>query len=310
MRKALLLLLTCLAASGTALAQSTNRPSEVDQAEILRRGNYVQYVSDEAQSGTDGDYGDPLAPPASDADKWFISVFTMRGCGGCEQLKRDWATSQWLLALAHPSQPKQSWSHYNVYSREDKSQAFRCEKLKITVFPTVVVQPPRSGRYGSANTVVFQQTYSGNPKELAQQITRAIRLYVSKLQAPRQATTQATGDAADCYPNGIDPPWQPNPKDDPFAPLFPPSDQPFRIPPDEAYGPSLVQLVESAIKFVVIGALLVAGGMGGFAIVIYLLRLRRESAARQGQLQEVLAELLASQRQARQKDSAAGPANG
>lgn len=307
MRTLLFLLVTCLTA-GSALAQSPGRPAQVDQAEILRRGNFVQYVSDESQAGADGDYGDPLAPPESDADKWFISVYTMQGCSGCERLKRDWAASEWLQALAQPGQPKQSWSHYNVYLREDESQTWRLQNLKITAFPTVVVQPPRSGRYGDAKTVVFQRTYSGNPKELAQQITRAIRLYVSKLQAPRQAATQATADPADCCPNGTDPPWQPIPKDDPFGPLYPPSDQPFRIPPDDAYGPSLATLVELVVKVVVIGALLLVCGVGGFVIVVYLLRVRREAVARQSQLQEVLAELLAAQRQARR--TATGPVDG
>jgi len=34
------------------------------------------------------------------------------------------------------------------YLHEDQSQAFRWQDVKIAAFPTVIVQPPRSGRYG------------------------------------------------------------------------------------------------------------------------------------------------------------------
>ena len=63
-------------------------PMVVDQDEIRRLGDVVQYVG----AGPRGDgvdaYVQAMAPPASDADKWFISVLTMKGCAPCEKLKR------------------------------------------------------------------------------------------------------------------------------------------------------------------------------------------------------------------------------
>ena len=112
-----------------------------------------------------------------------------------------------------------------MFSREDQSQAFRLEKLQIEAFPTILVQPPRSGRYGDPQTVVYQGTYGGDPEKLARQITAAIRLYVSKLEpalTPEPPVQQASEG-----PGRIDPPWQPPPKVEPrlpdFLPVFPDS---------------------------------------------------------------------------------------
>mgnify|MGYP002623348369 FL=1 len=78
---------------------------EVDRAEVLRLGNMVQHVGDIEGDPVDL-FVEAMGPPASDADKWFISVITTQGCAPCQKLKTDWATSPWLLALADPNDPK------------------------------------------------------------------------------------------------------------------------------------------------------------------------------------------------------------
>jgi hypothetical protein len=207
-----------------AVVPVLGQEAEVDREEVLRLGNMVQHVGGIESDPVDL-FVEAMGPPASDADKWFLSVYTMQGCAPCQQLKSDWATSPWLLALADPNDSKKSWAHYNVFSREDQSQAFRIEKLQIEAFPTIVVQPPRSGRYGDPQTVVYQGTYGGDPEKLARQITAAIRLYVSKLEpplAPEPPVQQAPEGAG-----RFDPPWQPPPKVEPrlpdFLPVFPDS---------------------------------------------------------------------------------------
>ncbi len=224
-----------------------------------------------------------LAPPASDADKWFITVVTMQGCAGCERLKRDWVTNEWLLALANPADPKSSWSHYNAYSREDKSQAWRFEKLRITAYPTVLVQPPRTGRFGNPATIVYQGTYGGNPQRLAEEITRAIKLYVKKLAEKRPVN--ATGD---CGPDGCDLPWNPPPKEDPLLPQLRPNREPlFKIPPDSLFERPLQKLIDAALGFLVSG-LVVVGLIVG---VIYAVRTYQTNKARQAELTATIAAL-------------------
>ena len=107
------LVMLLLAVGAPSLAQEPAEP-EVDQAAVLRLGNLVQHVDRVGQSAKD-EFVEAMGPPPSDADKWFISVLTTEGCIPCEQLKSDWQTNSWLLALANPGDPKQSWAHYNVY---------------------------------------------------------------------------------------------------------------------------------------------------------------------------------------------------
>lgn len=215
----------------TAQSATAQEP-EVDTAEVMRLGNMVQHVDGIGSDPADS-FVEAMGPPASDADKWYISVLSMQGCAACQKLKADWATNQWLLALADPSDPKKSWAHYNVYLREDRSQAFRFENIKVTAYPTVLVQPPRNGRYGEPKTVVFQGTYGGDPERLARQITEAIRRYVAKFEAAQPAHSPVHRAAEGSI--GIDPPWQPAPQVDPPSPVAPvfPDGRPL-IPPSPA----------------------------------------------------------------------------
>jgi hypothetical protein len=200
---------------------------QVDQDEVRRLGNVVQQLGVGPQSDGVDDFLTAMGPPASDADKWFISLVTIRNCAPCVQLKQAFGTDPWLKALADPNDPKKSWSHFGVYDVQDRSQSFRFEKLKIEAYPTILVQPPRSKKYGEPSTVVFQGTYGGDPKKLATEITTAVRRYVAKLSEAKSAREPAAiGDI------GADPPWQPAPKVDPVLPVLPtPPVDVVQIPP-------------------------------------------------------------------------------
>jgi thioredoxin-related protein len=203
-----LVMFVALLAAPAAVAD----PPEVDTAAVLRLGDMVQHVDGIRADGEDL-FVQAMATPENDADKWFISVLTMANCQPCERLKRDFAESEWLRALADPTDQKRSWAHYTVYSREDKSQAFRFEKLKITGYPTILVQPPRSGKYGEPSTVVYQSTYGGDPKQLATNIANSVRVYVSKMSGG--ASTTGPNEAALQSPaSRYDPPWRPPNRDD------------------------------------------------------------------------------------------------
>lgn len=225
-RRLLTLIVACL-----AVVPAQAQDAEVDRAEVLRLGDMVQHIGRIGSEPVDA-FVEAMGPPASDADKWFISVLTMQGCTACVKLKSEWTTSPWLLALADPSEPKKSWAHYNAYAREDQSQAFRFSNLQIEAYPTILVQPPRSGRYGDPKTIVFQGAYGGDPEKLARQITEAIRQYVAKLEAsqpPQPPAHRAAEEQA-----GFDPPWRPAPKVDPPLPNLPlvfPEGRPL-IPPN------------------------------------------------------------------------------
>jgi hypothetical protein len=207
-----MLLLACFA-QGLGFAQQPPLPSaksiEVDQAEVMRMGDLVQVTADgEFQSSATAAFVEAMGPPKDDAGKWFVTVLTTKDCSACDQLKRDWASSPWLQALAKPGDPAGSWAHYSVYDKNDPTQAFRWKAIKVTSFPTIIVQPPRSGIYGSPATVVYQDVYRGDPKLQAQSITTAIRRYIGTL--PNVSTLSGSkGATADSgFRQGqITPPW-------------------------------------------------------------------------------------------------------
>ena len=163
--------------------------AEIDTAAVLRCGNMVQHVNGIQQSAADVAM-EALAPPQTKADKWFITVVTIKGCGPCAKLKEDWQKNANLSALANPDDPERSWANFHYYDYQDASQTWRFENLDIRSFPTILVQPPRSGKYGDPTTVVFQSPYKGKPTELANDITSAIKQYVIKLQQTPVRETQ------------------------------------------------------------------------------------------------------------------------
>ncbi len=92
---------------------------QVDEAEVLRVGDMVQHIDGLRRAGPDDAYVQVMGPPASDADKWFISIIITRGCSACERLKKDWATDPWLLALAGPNvacPPRRSGCYREIHN--------------------------------------------------------------------------------------------------------------------------------------------------------------------------------------------------
>lgn len=188
-------LLLCIVLSCATVAEG----GYIDQSEILRMGDMVQHIDGRAHGQSDVDtFVKAMQPPADDSDKWFISVVGSEGCGACQKLKKDWASDPSLLALANPDNPKESWAHFNWYYKEDKSQDWRFKNIKITEYPTVIVQPPRDGRYGKGSTVVYQAAgYDGNAQKLAKDIVASVRMYISKLDNHPVLATDF----------GVSPPW-------------------------------------------------------------------------------------------------------
>ena len=205
-------------------------PAGVDVGEVYRRGNSVEYIN--GYQSEPNPALEAMAPPTSDADKWFVSVLTAPGCSGCKTLLKEWETNDWLLSIADPTDAKKSWAHFSVYDKSDRSQAFRFKTLKVMTYPTVIVQPPRTGKYGTPSTVVYQGVYTGDARKLAEAINSAIRLYVERVSEVQGGHQQA--------------PWQPrddtsdedNDTDGRLFPFFNPDGQNVNIPPIEVQFPS------------------------------------------------------------------------
>ncbi len=213
---------------------------EVDTASVIRRGNHVEHVNGfQADEDT---FGDVTAPPADDSHKWFISVYTISNCGPCAKLKADWETSEYLRAFGKPKDQAGSWAHLNFYNAEDETVNWRLKNLKVKSYPCIVIQPPRSRTYGDPATVVMQKSGYKTDKELAAQITAALKAYVKKIEAPKQSNispvrTVGFGQVAGPPPFVVPSPNNPTPNTTPPnvipAPLDPDvQPAPTPAPPD------------------------------------------------------------------------------
>jgi hypothetical protein len=159
----------------------------IDPHEIIRRGNRVEAVNvadSHMRASADADFLTALAPPADDSHKWFITIVTLDGCGPCKQLLADWQASPALAAFALPGNARASWAHLNIYAAEDETQTWRWRNIALKSYPTILLQPPRNGRYGNAATVVLQKSgYNSKPAELAQQLRAAIEKQARKTRS-------------------------------------------------------------------------------------------------------------------------------
>jgi thiol-disulfide isomerase/thioredoxin len=157
----------------------------IDPHEILRRGNHVEVIN-AAAPHTDGAAEETaelaaLAPPADDSHKWFISIITLDNCGPCKKLLADWPASPELAAFAQPRDAKSSWAHLNIYAAEDETQTWRWQHIAVKSYPTILLQPPRSGLFGDPAVVVLQKSgYHGKPAELAAQLRAAVQKHVKQ----------------------------------------------------------------------------------------------------------------------------------
>lgn len=238
---------------------------QVHAGEVTRWGDTVQHIAGDERAATP--IADVMGVPPDDNHKWFISVVGSKGCPACARLRADIRADQqaqkhlgaFITLLEGDemhSDTKRSWSHYNYFLAEDKSQQFRFEKLGIRAYPTIIVQPPLNKKFGDPSTIVFKREgYDGDPNKLVKQISDAIKRYVAKV-VDRQAggafkaqlpppprsdiPSSLTPQASRLYGQvGVDPPWEPAPKVDPtpapnvLPPTIPPPDTKPDAKPDK-----------------------------------------------------------------------------
>jgi hypothetical protein len=205
-----------------AVAAGSGWGQEVDKGEVLRRGDSVQHVE-----GRQWAQSDPLAPPADDSGKWHITIIKQQGCRPCATLIRDFENSEALKAWVNVEDYKKSWAKYNVFDADDASQQYRWKGIKITGYPTLLIQPPMDGKFGKPETVVLQKVgYNGRPEALTREMRDGIVRYVEKLaKSSRPSYTWGQ------EPVGVDPPFAPPPKIDPTQPEIPGPVNPDQPPP-------------------------------------------------------------------------------
>lgn len=169
-------MMTVIRAGGFSQGGGVDVPQEAVD-EINRRGNMVEHVT-----GPMGWESAVFGVPPDDSGKWFITIW-LDGGQESQALKNDWSRSEWLLAWGRCDDQQRSWSHFNIYHKDNPPQAWREKLYKIGRFPCVIIQPPLSGEYGSPKTIVAQiEGYDGDPVNLSQMIRSAIVNYLRTRQ--------------------------------------------------------------------------------------------------------------------------------
>lgn len=287
------------------LAQIAAPPPDADVSplashEIQRRGDSVERLGLFAAGQRAGHQGDPLAVPADDSGKWFITLIldSQIPCPPCEALKRDFANSKHLKAWADPTDKEHSWAHWNVYDVRDPLTNWRWQGIKFSGFPTLLIQPPANGDFGKKETVVMQITgYDADPQKLAKTMRAGILKYVETLKQPpaqqrgeQHAGEQRAGGLEQYAANGgggTAPPFDlPSPRRPSITPpvLVPPEIQPDE-PAERPRNPSVVSALGTLLT-----ALLGSTATGGATnmLLLGLLGVQLWRAYRQATGQKVL----------------------
>jgi hypothetical protein len=255
-----------LSLTATTFAQDLKDVPHVAEQEILRRGNFVERIDGYRNDVTDL-IAEALRPPADDSHKWFITVITTRNCRYCESLKQAFASSTDLRPFVDQEEHANSWAHYNVFSAEDQTQAWRWEGIQLAGYPTLLIQPPRDRSYGEPKTVVMQKTgYDGDSQKLATAIRSAITTYVARF--PRQSQHQGIGQAAEPteQQRGYEPPFTPPPRVEP-TPYAPTPQFPFDYPPVPQPAPQTT-INPLSLLASLLGATLGSGGMTNLLLIV------------------------------------------
>ena len=254
--------------AATTFAQELKDVPDVAQQEIDRRGNFVERIDGYRNDVTDV-IAEALRPPADDSYKWFISVVATRNCQYCEALKRDFSASPHLRPFVNAEDHQQSWAHFNVYSINDETQSWRWEGIRLSGFPTLIIQPPRDGRYGDPKTLVWQKTgYDGDPQKLAGEIRNAIVRYVGNYnQQPRRNGIGQAGEPVEQEARRYEPPFSPPPRAEP-NPYVAPQPYPIDFPPIPQ-PPTLQPTINPfSLLASLIGSLLGSGGMTNLLLLV------------------------------------------
>lgn len=129
----------------------------------------------------------PAAPPRiTEADKWRIIVVSTDNCRYCEILKHDLQRDANLHVWANGGRANMPATLVVRNARDESSKA-DWQGVKISGFPTLLVRPPKSGKYGPANEVVLQKTgYGGDGKRLSKEIAAAIGRRMAKYQRAKK----------------------------------------------------------------------------------------------------------------------------
>lgn len=228
------LFLATLLLCSISFGQTPQNVPDSAKHEIERRGNMVQ------QTGTirSGLIAAAFATPADDSEKWFITLVVKPGDEDSQTMKTVCSQAKEMKAWIDANSSQASPTIYHV--REWDLNGTQKDWLQGLIpavekhgLPVIVVQPPRSGKFGSCATIVklLHGTYSG--KQLSDKIREGMITYINTIDEGQQlAGIRAERPYTEKPQTPVEgpPPFNvPSPKAEP-ARVNPPANLPFEWP--------------------------------------------------------------------------------
>lgn len=165
---------------GSMFAQEKNVPNKAT-LEIQRRGNMAEVIDQHIRNDANSLFAQALSVPQDDSHKFFITVLKPMDyrCEPCDLLVEHLKNSQVLRPWVDVNNHENSFMHCNIDFHPDKFRPKKWEGIKVLGYPTIILQPPLNGQFGSPNTVINQKTgYNGKPEELDDWIRKSLEKYV------------------------------------------------------------------------------------------------------------------------------------
>lgn len=244
-------------------AQEKDVPDQA-RREIERRGYLVQKIDDQVGAAPADVLAEALGIPPDDSHKFTLTILY----GGYRNAQLDKLKEHVLTA-----KELEPWvrcrdrgkGSYDVASTGESHLHCRFDQhknpflpdhwsgIKVVGYPTLLLQPPRNGQWGSPATVINQRTgYDGDPAKLAEWIRASIAKYaLAYAQKPEYHAArsrnghQEAKQTAGRYPAPFSvPPRELPAGSDPSSP-FPPDLVP--IEPEPAQYPVLNWLIASGV---------------------------------------------------------------
>lgn len=242
--KTCLCLLGLLGVATCAMALEKDVPDKA-RREIERRGYLVQKIDDQISDMAADALAEAFAIPADDSHKFTLTVlYGAYRNSQLDKLKQDLLTAKELEPWVRCKD--RGKGSYDVASTEESHLHCRFDQhkspyvpkqwtgIKILDYPTLLLQPPRNGKWGPPDTVINQKTgYDGDPTKLAEWIRGSIGRYAlaysqtPQFHAMRTAVAAADGHRQDRDAGRYVAPFPVQPQELPTGP-----NPPLPFPPD------------------------------------------------------------------------------
>ena len=269
MKTLLLSMVGLLSAAAFMAAQEKDVP-DAARREIERRGCLVQKIDGQIGDNTADVLAEALAVPEDDSHKFTLTI--LYGAHRNAQLDR---LKEHLLS-AKELEPwvrckDRGKGSYDVASTGESHLHCRFDQhknpfvpdqwsgIKVIDYPTLLLQPPRSGQWGQPDTAINQRTgYDGNPAKLAEWLKASIGKYVlaysrtPEYHAARAARTSAGHEQSRRYPA-------------PFP--VPPKELPQGAEPASPFPQDLVPVEPEPARFPILNWLI---GSGVLALLLHM----------------------------------------